>query len=26
LDLDFLEGVCEIVIGCIEDLAGAGHR
>ncbi|HWC50460.1 MAG TPA: M28 family peptidase [Nitrospira sp.] len=26
LDLDFLEGVCEIVIGCIEDLAGAGRR
>jgi Zn-dependent M28 family amino/carboxypeptidase len=26
LDLDFLEGVCEIVIGCIEDLAGSSRR
>jgi aminopeptidase YwaD len=26
LDLDFLEGVSEIVVGCIEDLAGSGPR
>jgi aminopeptidase YwaD len=26
LDLDFLEGVCEIVVGGIEDLAGSSRR
>jgi len=26
LDLDFLEGVSEIVVGCIEDLAGLTRR
>jgi hypothetical protein len=26
LDLDFLEGVSEIVVGCIEDLAGLSRR
>jgi Zn-dependent M28 family amino/carboxypeptidase len=26
LDLDFLEGVSEIVVGCIEDLAGVSRR
>ena len=26
LNLDFLEGVSEVVIGCIEDLAGPSHR
>jgi Zn-dependent M28 family amino/carboxypeptidase len=26
LDLDFLEGVSEIVVGCIEDLAGLNRR
>jgi len=26
LDLDFLEGVSEIVVGCIEDLAVSSRR
>jgi Zn-dependent M28 family amino/carboxypeptidase len=26
LDLDFLEGVSEIVVGCLEDLAGSSRR